>query len=76
VVPDRLRRHADPTEGAPEGDHGAPWPFVDQGHSRHLRHLFPALDEALTEGLDEQFQNAISNDARPARGLSELPLSA
>ncbi len=39
-------------------------------------HLFPALDEALTEGLDEQFQNAISNDARPARGLSELPLSA
>ena len=39
-------------------------------------HLFPALDEALTEGLEEQFQNAISNDARPARGLSELPLSA
>ncbi len=39
-------------------------------------HLFPALDEALTESLDEQFQNAISNDARPARGLSELPLSA
>ena len=30
-------------------------------------HLFPALDEALTEGLDEQFQNAISNDARPER---------
>ena len=30
-------------------------------------HLFPALDEALTEGLDKQFQNAISNDARPAR---------
>jgi hypothetical protein len=25
---------------------------------------------------EEQFQNAISNDARPARGLSELPLSA
>ena len=39
-------------------------------------HLFPALDEALTEGLDEQFQNAISNDARPTRSLSELPLSA
>ena len=30
-------------------------------------HLFPALDEALTEGLEEQFQTAISNDARPAR---------
>ena len=30
-------------------------------------HLFPALDEALTEGLDDQFQNAISNDARPER---------
>ena len=39
-------------------------------------HLFPALDEALTEGLDEQFQNAISNDSRHVRGLSELPLSA
>ena len=39
-------------------------------------HLFPALDEVLTEGLDEQFQNVISNDARPVGGLSELPLSA
>ena len=39
-------------------------------------HLFPALDEALTEGLDEQFQTAISNDARPARGLSERLVSA
>jgi hypothetical protein len=39
-------------------------------------HDHSALDEALTEGLDEQFQNAISNDARPVRGLSELPLSA
>ena len=26
---------------------------------------FPTVDEALTEGLDEQFQIAISNDARP-----------
>ena len=40
------------------------------------KHLFPALDEALTEGLAEQFQTAISDDTRPVRGLSELPLSA
>ena len=30
-------------------------------------HLCPGLEEALTEGLDEQFQNAISNDSRPER---------
>jgi len=32
-----LCRHADPIGGIPEGDHGAPWAFVDQGPSRHLR---------------------------------------
>ena len=37
---------------------------------------FPCVIDPNTEGLEEQFQNAISNDARPARGLSELPLSA
>ena len=35
--------------------------------SRSTIQLISSLDEALTEGLDEQFQNAISNDARPAR---------
>ena len=39
-------------------------------------HLFLALDEALTEDLDEQFQNAISEISQPARGLTKLPLSA
>jgi len=56
------------------------FPFVGRmdcdEHSGLYGHLFPALDEALTEGLEEQFQNAISNDARPARSLSELPPSA
>jgi hypothetical protein len=39
-------------------------------------HLFPALDEALTDGLETQYQKAISEISRPVRGLSELPLSA
>jgi len=39
-------------------------------------HLFPALDEALTDGLEMQYQKAISEISRPVRGLSELPLSA
>ncbi len=39
-------------------------------------HLFPALDEALTDGLETQYQTAISEISRPVRGLSELPLSA
>ena len=39
-------------------------------------HLFPALDESLTEGLEEQFQEAISEISRPVRGLRKLPLSA
>jgi hypothetical protein len=38
--------------------------------------MFPSLDETLTQGLEEQFQEAISAHPRPARGLSELPLSA
>ena len=39
-------------------------------------HLFPALDEALTDGLETQYQKAISEISRPVRGLRELPLSA
>ena len=39
-------------------------------------HLFPALDEALTDGLETQYQKAISEISRPVRGLSELLLSA
>ncbi len=39
-------------------------------------HLFPALDEALTDGLETQYQTAISEISRPVRGLSELSLSA
>ena len=38
--------------------------------------LLLALDEALTEDLDEQFQNAIFEISQPARGLRKLPLSA
>ena len=37
--------------------------MLDQGHSRHLRAPVPALDEALTEGLDEKSQNTMSIDA-------------
>ena len=33
-------------------------------------HLFPALDEALTDGLETQYQKAISEISRPVRGLS------
>ena len=32
-------------------------------------HLFPALDEALTDGLETQYQKAISEISRPIRGL-------
>jgi integrase len=39
-------------------------------------HLFPALDESLTEGLEEQFQEAISSKPRPLRGLNEFQRSA
>jgi len=39
-------------------------------------HLFPGLDEALTDGLDTQYQKAISVISRPLRGLSELRRSA
>ena len=39
-------------------------------------HLFLALDEALTEDLDEQFQNAISEISQPVLGLTKLSLSA
>ena len=35
-------------------------------------HLFPALDEALTEGLERRLQEAFSDDVRPAGGLSQL----
>ena len=39
-------------------------------------HLFPGLDEALTDGLETAFRDASSADARPVRGLSELQHSA
>jgi integrase len=39
-------------------------------------HLFPALDDALTEGLEKEFQEANSNLPRSPRGLSELPRPA
>ena len=39
-------------------------------------HLFPSLDEALTDGLEEQFQRAVSSDMRPVRGLSHIERSA
>ncbi len=39
-------------------------------------HLFPGLDEALTDGLETAFRDASSGDARPVRGLSELQHSA
>ncbi|MAT02851.1 MAG: hypothetical protein CL421_07435 [Acidimicrobiaceae bacterium] len=39
-------------------------------------HLFPSLDEALTDGLEEQFQRAVSHDLRPVRGLSHIERSA
>jgi len=35
-------------------------------------HLFPALDEALTDGLERRLQEAFSDDMRPAGGLSKL----
>ena len=39
-------------------------------------HMFPSLDEAFTQGLEEQFREAVSTRSRPTRGLSKLPLSA
>ena len=39
-------------------------------------HLFPALDEPVAEGRDEQVQKALSNHARPALDLNKFPLSA
>ena len=33
-------------------------------------HLFPALDEALTEALDRQFRDAHAQVPRPIRGQS------
>ena len=39
-------------------------------------HLFPELDEALTDGLETAFQKAISINVRPKRGLSDLQRSA
>ena len=39
-------------------------------------HLFPGLDEALTDGLEEQFQKAVSGDSRPVGGQSHIGRSA
>ena len=39
-------------------------------------HLFPALDDALTVGLEEQFQAARMDSPRPVRGLDEYRRSA
>jgi integrase len=39
-------------------------------------HLLPGLDEALTDGLEEQFQKAVSRDPRPVGGLSQIRQSA
>ena len=39
-------------------------------------HLFPGLDEALTDGLETAFRDASSADARPVRGLDDLRHSA
>jgi integrase len=36
-------------------------------------HLFPGLDDSITAGLQEQFQDAFSVDPRPVRGLTALP---
>lgn len=33
-------------------------------------HLFPGLDEALTDGLEEQFQRAVSRAPRPPQLLA------
>jgi integrase len=35
-------------------------------------HLFPGLDEALTDGLEEQFQRAVSGDSRGKAFLASL----
>jgi hypothetical protein len=33
-------------------------------------HLFPGLDEALTDGLETAFRDASSTDARPERSTA------
>ena len=53
----------------PEGDHGAPCHSSIKVNLDTYGHLFPTLDEALTEGLDEQSQNTISIASRPVCGL-------
>jgi len=35
-------------------------------------HLFPSLDEALTDGLEQRLNGALSSDAWPPRGLDQL----
>lgn len=35
-------------------------------------HLFPGLDEALTEALDTQFRDAAANSTPPIRGQAAI----
>ena len=39
-------------------------------------HLLPSLDEALVDGLERTYRDAISNNSRPVRGLEVVTLAA